>query len=74
MRNAWPVRTLGLLVGLAVVAASPLAGCGSGSSTTVQVSPEFEKKTQDMLKNMKKDYQAKYAQKALEAKKARKQR
>jgi hypothetical protein len=43
------------LVGLAFASSLFLTGCGSsGNGTTVQVSPEFQKKTDDVLKTMKK--------------------
>ncbi len=53
-------RPASLMLALAVAIASPIAGCNSGSGTTVEVSPEAQKKTQDMLNNMHKQMETKH--------------
>ena len=56
--TGWNVVTIG--VALAVTCAT--GGCGPGGSepTAAKISPEMEKKTQDMLKNYGKQYNEMY--------------
>jgi hypothetical protein len=54
-------RSVRLCILLVVVVALPTAGCGSGDAgTQVQVSPEFQKKTANMLQQISADQMAKY--------------
>jgi hypothetical protein len=56
MRIDRPTRAASFLLTIAVGMAFTNAGCGSGGDgTQVKVSPEVEKKTQDMLGNMHKN-------------------
>jgi len=60
------------LLAAALAAAWPFAaaGCGSSSSqTTATVTPEAQKKTEDMLKNMQNQMYAKYGKKPPTSKK-----
>jgi hypothetical protein len=50
-----------LLLALAVGVSWPITGCGGGGDGDIaQASPEVQKKTEDMLKNMHKNMEAKY--------------
>jgi len=44
----------------AVGLAGPLAGCGGGGGATAEVTPEAQKKTQDMLNQMHDQMKLKY--------------
>jgi hypothetical protein len=50
-------RSASFPLALVVGVSWTFAGCGSGGGDTVQVSPDAQKKTQDMLGNMQKKMQ-----------------
>jgi hypothetical protein len=61
MNKVRSLRSVSLTVVLAAVVALPSAGCGSGGGeASAQVSPDFQKKTSDMLEQKAKDQIAKY--------------
>jgi hypothetical protein len=56
MSSRFPGRLHGFLLGVAVLILVPLGGCGdSGDGKTVNVTPDFQKKTEKFLT----DYQQK---------------
>ena len=55
MRIDRPAGAVSFLLMIAVGLALTNAGCDSGDNTQAKVSPEVEKKTQDMLGNMHKN-------------------
>ena len=61
------LRGVALAMGLGVMFACVVAGCGGSSdqgSAPAQIDPEVEKKTQDMVKNLGKTYGEMYRKKA----------
>ena len=63
MQHIRIVRSVGLAAAMAAGLIGWASGCGTGgASEKVEVSPEFQKKTEDMLKNMKNVYKAKHEQ------------
>ncbi len=55
MRDDRPGRTAALVLAFALPIAWSVAGCGGGSTTTTaQVTPEAQKKTEEYLKNYQK--------------------
>jgi hypothetical protein len=54
MRIDRPARTASFLLTVAVGVAFTTTGCGLGGDETVRISPDAQKKTQDMLGNMQK--------------------
>jgi hypothetical protein len=54
MRIDRPARATSFLLTIALGVAFTNAGCDSGDPTQVKVSPEVQKKTEDMLKGMQK--------------------
>jgi hypothetical protein len=57
MRIDRPARVTTALFTFTVGVALTIAGCGSGEQQSVQISPDAQKKTQDMLSGMQKKMQ-----------------
>jgi hypothetical protein len=61
MINVRSIFSVCVTVVFAAVVALPAAGCGSGGGeASAQVSPDFQKKTSNMLEQKAKDQLAKY--------------
>jgi hypothetical protein len=54
MRSHSHSRPTAILLGLVAAIAWSTAGCGGGSPTTVELTPEAQKKTNDYLQNYQK--------------------
>jgi hypothetical protein len=64
MTDDRPRRWTSLPLGLAASIALSAAGCGGSETTTVQMTPESQKQTEDYLKNYQKSMFEKHSKKA----------